>query len=537
MKKLFTLFALLALFTANIRAITWVTVDPSVAVSDENSLIFKTIQEAISLVVATGLEEPVPIFIKNGTYNESLIIGNKTTTPSFNLSLIGESRDGVIVNSVRVVGAHDVYPIIQADSLWIDRNYAAALYVNGKGDGTSRFYAENITFRNFASAAHTAANVIYFRDIDGFTFKNCDFLGVKSIAEYKKQRRSMFYNCNFEGESVITKLGGTSMLYKCNFKLTADNGYIAEPEDNLFGEKYGSDTVLVSYIFRDGTLTKGDTVHAGTCYLGYPNSHHSAALFHNMKMDMHIAPVGWKLNGTGYNNTWSYLAECTSMNLDGSAADISARGNGGLQLTAVEVDSFFYLNKVYQMNNIIQGSGYKYPLATNTYHPDSMIGVPAAPTNVALSGTALTWNAVTDAASYVVYKDGAFDGFAETNSYVGVAGATYTVRASNSYGGLSAVSGSAQNDITPVELYNLLFVRGGGLAVPFVKEGSFSYTFANGLFQTTENCNFTVYNLSGRNLKTMKNVREISLNGLAQGLYLIKSVDANKNTTVTKVVL
>lgn len=125
MKKIFTPLILALLVSFNSFAVTWVTVDPNIAASDENNLVFKTITEAVNMVVATGLDEQVPIFIKNGTYNECVRIGNKNVTPSFKLSLIGESRDGVIWQSNAVVGTKVLWPDVSADSIWVDRYYSA----------------------------------------------------------------------------------------------------------------------------------------------------------------------------------------------------------------------------------------------------------------------------------------------------------------------------------------------------------------------------------------------------------------------------
>jgi pectin methylesterase-like acyl-CoA thioesterase len=544
MKKTFTSLLLAVLLSLNSFAVTWVTVDPNIAASDENNLIFKTITEAVNMVVATGLDEQVPIFIKNGTYNECVRIGNKNSTPSFKLSLIGESRDGVIWQSNAVVGTKVLWPDVAADSIWVDRYYSAPLYVNGKGDGTSVFYAENITFKNFASAANADADAIYMRDIDGFAFKNCHFMSNKYVVDYKKQRRSMFYNCLFEGKTRLIKGGGTSMLYKCEMKLVADSGFVAEPEDNLFGNVSltgNGDTVLYSYILRECKLTKKDGLMTATSYIANPlgntKDSHAACILVDSKIDNHINPVGWILKDDFFNK-WSYFAEYNSMNIDGTPADVSGRGNYGVQMDKKDVDSLLCLNLVYKMNNIIQKTGNKY---AKMFRPDSMVCPPAAPKSVAVAGGKVTWDAVNGAIGYVVFRDGNFAGFATGNSYTDATpGTKYTVKAYNIFGAQSLESGSTEVEMTQIEMYNKLFKgpnEGKPNAINNPVAGKFGFTFNNGTFRTVNSFDFKVYNLSGRMLKQVNQSNEVNISDMPKGIYMIKAVDAQNSSYVTKVVL
>jgi pectin methylesterase-like acyl-CoA thioesterase len=194
MKKLVTLFIGWAFIFLKAQALIWVTVDPSIAQSNPDMLVYKTVQEAVSDIVASALPEQVCVFIKNGTYGE-VFIGNKDVKPAVKISLIGQSRDGVIIESTNWFGKRGFKAQINpTDSVWFDRNTSAALYVNGPNDGTANFYAENITFRNLSGRGQSQeeANVIYVRDLDGFAFKNIKVEGYKAALEYKKGRRSFF---------------------------------------------------------------------------------------------------------------------------------------------------------------------------------------------------------------------------------------------------------------------------------------------------------------------------------------------------------
>lgn len=535
MKKIFTLLVFAVLMSLNASAIMWVTVDPNPANANADKLIFTTVQEAVNTVISAGLDERVCVFIKNGKYNESVFIGNKSLQPQIKISLIGESKNGVVIESSHYNALRGVHPSISADSIWFDRNTGAALYVNGKSDGTSSFYAENITFRNYAGIgqAKTDVNVIYFRDIDGFAFKNSNFEGYNCVIEYKKGRRSMFYNCTISGANRLVKSGGTSMLYKCTLKTEADGAHLVEPEDIIYGEANGADTVRYGFMFRECTLTKGDTVHAGTCYLARPNAFNSATVFIDSKMDNHIAPVGWELNND-YANKWSYFGEYKSMNLDGTPADVSQRGNYGIQLTESEVKDYLNLNRVYKMYTHYQSKGNTF---NNVFRADSMVVAPEAPTGVAAAGGNVTWTAVDGASGYIVYRDGSFAGFAESNSYTDATpGTAYTVYSYNAFGAMSLPSGSTEKEMTLSEMYAKLF-EGGTSAIKPVSGNSLGFSYSNGIFRTAKSCDFTVYDLYGRSLKVVKNAQEISLTDMTKGIYMIKTVDESNNSNIQKVAL
>jgi pectinesterase len=519
------------------QALIWVTVDPSIPQSDPDNLVYKTVQDAVSDAVASALPEQVCIFIKNGTYGE-VFIGNKDVKPVVKISLIGQSRDGVIIESTNWFGKKGFKAQINpTDSVWFDRNTSAALYVNGPTDGTANFYAENITFRNLSGRGHEQeeANVIYVRDLDGFAFKNIKVDGYKAALEYKKGRRSFFYKCDVSAADKLFKSGGTSMIYRCNLKALADGASYTNPEDIIYGEKSGEDTIRYGFIFRECTLTKGDTVKAGTCYLGYPNAYNSGTVYIDCKMDDHIAPVGWKL-ASEYANKWSYLGEYNSMKLDGTPLDVSQRGNYGIQIPQSDVFNYLNLNRVYEMYTYYKGQGKTFPRETRAFRPDSMVVAPAAPQGVVVNGKTITWNAVNGAEGYVVLRDGALAGFTATNSFTDqVAGTQYTVYAHNKYGALSYPSGSTDVEMTIDEMYRTLFA-GSGDAISGQTMNRFAYSLNDGIFRTTEPCRMLVFNLTGICVKVVDRQQELSLHELNPGIYFIKAINDMGQINVAKVV-
>lgn len=532
------MIALLA--SANVYATMWVVVDSDPAKADPENLVYTTVQDAVNAVIDAQLEENICIFIKNGTYNESVFIGNKDTRPVIKVSLIGESKNGVIIESHNYFGLKGVHPSINpTDSVWFDRNTSAALYVNGPTDGTASFYAENITFKNFSGVgqAQQEANVIYVRDLDGFAFKNVNIQGYKAATEYKKGRRSMFYKCDISAADKLFKSGGTSMIYKCNLNVNADGASIVQPEDIVYGEPSGADTVMYGFMYRDCILTKHDTVHAASSYLAVPNAWNSSVVYLNCKMADHIAPVGWKLKDE-HANRWSYFGEYNSMNLDGTPADVSQRGNGGIQIPESDVKNYLYLNRVFEMYNFYRNTGITFPAATRMFRADSMVVAPPAPTGVTATAGTVTWNAVNGASGYIVYRDGAFAGFAESNTFTDATpGTTYTVYSHNKFGAKSLPSGSTETEMTIEEMYNELYKKPGGTQILPVSGNKFAYSFSNGTFRTIEPCNFTVYNISGRCLKVVQNSQEVNLQGMSKGIYLIRSVDNANNSSISKVAL
>ncbi|MCM1078160.1 MAG: pectinesterase family protein [Bacteroidales bacterium] len=360
------------------------------------------------------------IFLHNGIYD----FGTKalTAVPQ-NTSLIGESRDGVVVmnNPGSVSNYQEETPV-----LFIDQNQ-------------NNVYMQDLTVRQNRDweAKKSAGQAIALRQRGKqAVYKNVALQGVQDTYYLNKADASAYFeDCSIAGEVDFIYGDGTAYFNRCRLQPVSSAAYITAPN---------TQKDYVGLVFNECTVERiGDARDAVTGYrLGRPWGDSPASTFINTTMNVLPADAGW---GGMSGGLVIRFHEYGSKDADGLPLDLSKRsisacnpaaGSDSPVLTEDELDGYA-LDKVFA--KVAEG-----------WQPEFSAAQLAAPAP-RLNGTTLWWNPVQDALGYAVVKDGEVIGFTTMTSFaVPDDTSVYTIRVANAMGGLGAPSPSATTGITEI---------------------------------------------------------------------------------------
>lgn len=387
---------------------------------------YTTINAAIE-AAPEGAERTV-IFVKNGTYEEKVFVGNRYQESKKVISIIGESKDGVIITWNDYHGKQIEYPgkgTISADGMT-----APTMTVTSPD-----FYMENVTVRNTTTDAVAQAEALYQAG-DRQILKNVSIEGYQDSQRQKKTKRYFYYDCTVKGNVDFIYGGGTAYYYKCNIvnrplsRSGKSGGYITAPEDVTFKTKLQSGAPLYyEYFFNDCNLTAEDG--ANGAFLSRPWADNDCGtVFLNCLMGSHISPEGFSGNG---NKTNMCFGEYNSKDSNGNALDTSMRVAWAQKLTDKDAVTCS-LDAIYAAVN-----------SNSTFDPIPAVVGLAPVTNVQESNGFVTWTGAANTRGYIVYNNGKMIAFTDGCAYNDTEkrGGTYTVRAVAMNGALSPLNGEA----------------------------------------------------------------------------------------------
>ena len=365
------------------------------------------------------------IFIKNGKYvlpasatatkhsDNGKDYPDPTTylnTP--NISIIGESRDGVVITNT------------VPNEEW-DNGYGMANVLEGIGRGDVLSLQKNATGTYFQDLTMKSAmgdakgRDIVLNDQSNKTVCKNICLWAYQDTYVSNNNKSRFY---FEGGVLRGNtdfLCGKGDVYYNKVDLQICNtGYIAVPS---VPTKYG-------YIFKDCTIKAEKKDIDGNFTLGRPwGSGTPIALFIDTKMEAQPSAIGWNEMSKGWP---ARFAEYNSQTAKGSVIDLSGRkktfGDGHANdpiLTKEEANFYTIAN--------VMGAG-------DDWDPTALTEQASAPQNVLLSEGKLTWDDSQYVLLWAVCKDGKVVSFSTENHYDNAdSTGKWSVRAANEMGGLS----------------------------------------------------------------------------------------------------
>lgn len=380
------------------------------------------LKEAIDSVNAsntTATAARKTIFIKNGEYYLGKEVGTKKSLVQltcYNVSLIGESRDGVIL-----YGETDgiSYPVLNLR----DR---------------TGFYLQDLTVRNDydygMEVLKGVAVAIYGGDKT--IMKN-----VRMLSNQDTQvtgHRAYFEDCDIHGTVDFICGAGDNYYYHTNLVLENRKGNVVVAPSTNASQRWG-------YVFDHCTIKpmEGATlVTNGSYNLGRPWQHEPRANFLHTTMKVLPAAAGW----TSMNTLPTHFYEYDSRDGKNAVVDLSGRKNSPTStnsytpvLTAEEAAAF-------TVRNVLGG--------TDAWDAAALAAQVAAPANVTLNSTVIAWDAVEDAKLYVVLKDGKFLAQTTATTYSLTESGQYTVKAANRFGGLGAASASVIYKSTATSMEN-----------------------------------------------------------------------------------
>lgn len=351
------------------------------------------------------------VFLKNGNYtygtlegsyqyNVSLKIDNWNNV--YNVSLIGESKDGVVIE-----GTTD-----GITSSTLNLGNGTGIYVQDMTIRNNYDFPKENRFKG-VSVAVTGGNKAILKNV---AMQACQ-------DTYVTGKRTYLENCDIYGTVDFICGGGDIFFNQCNLILVDRGGDVIVAPNTTSDTKWG-------YVFQYCTIKaeEGATEVAEKGWdLGRPWQNEPRAYYLNTTMEVLPSDNGWK----NMSNIPTHFYEYNSMDINGNALDLSIRGNSSSStnhytpvLSAAEAAKF-------TVENVLGG--------TDSWLPTDYTTVLAAPT-VTIDNGNISWISVSDARCYVIFKDGEYLTNQTGTSYEMAADGVYTVRATNEMGGLGNVS-------------------------------------------------------------------------------------------------
>ena len=334
-------------------------------VDDDGPADFRTVQGALNHAMGSPRATPVTIRVANGRYDELLYLNGKD-----NITLRGESRDGVVIGSINddgtnpgsgsgqgplapgATGGRAVFLVEDADLLTLDTLTLVNTAQRVRSLGAQ---AEALNF-NSDRGRLVATNASFFSEQDTIQVKGYSWFNRSLIAGnvdfiWGGNRAALFE------ESEIRSVGDSAN--------PRSGGYVVQ------ARTLGADDP--GFVFLNSRLTHGpgpagNDVPLGTTYLARPGTPQSfdKVSYINCRIDAHVAPVGWSLPQGGRNaahtGAGAGWTEYGSMDMNGAPLDLARRA-GGRTLDAAQAAALSDRAQVFR--DFDGGKGWN-PATTNT---------------------------------------------------------------------------------------------------------------------------------------------------------------------------
>ena len=377
------------------------------------------------------------IFLKNGTYqlpqgtadvthNVELKNGSSqqivtkdviTYIKSGNISLIGESRDGVIITNT--IPANETFEgKYGTASVYEGIGSSDVLQVSGSG-----LYFQDLTISTGMADGRGRDIALNDKGTQN-VFKNVCLHGYQDTW---KSGKGLYY---FEGGVIRGRTdflcgGGDAFFNQVDIVMCEKGGYVVAPQGN---SHYG-------YVFKDCTL-KGEAGDvSGNYNLGRAWTAEAETYFINTTMEALPNAKGW----AEWNNGPKRFAEFNSKTATGTDVDLSSRAktiNGTPNVPVLTAEEAIEIGDLHN--------------SFGDWDPTLATEQAPVPQNVKQEGNNLVWDNSNYALLWAIVKDGAVIDFTTTNSYELTESGTYAVRAANEMGGLSEASESVEATVTEV---------------------------------------------------------------------------------------
>lgn len=339
------------------------------------------------------------IFIKNGDYDFGSAEQRLT---AYNVSLIGESRDGVLLHGNRDGISNPVLNL---------------------RDRTG-FYLQDLTVRNDCNYGKDEKGGVAVAIYGG------DKTAMKNVRMLSNQdtqvtgHRAYFDNCEIHGTVDFICGGGDNFYHQTALVLEDRGGNCITAPSTSAALKWG-------YVFQQCTISAMDgatQVTDGSYSLGRPWQDTPRANFLNTTMMVLPSDNGWAKMST----LPTYFYEYGSVDASGNAIDLSVRGNSPSSTNTYVPVLTDAEAQLFTVENVLGG--------TDSWLATEETVETAAPV-VTLSGKQqLAWDNVEDARCYVIFKDGAYVANQTATTFEATENGAYTVRAANLNGGLGLTS-------------------------------------------------------------------------------------------------
>ncbi len=364
---------------------------------------------ALAQVNASNTSADAPravIFVKNGDYDFGA--EEQHINRAYNVSVIGESREGVILHGNRTGISNPV----------VSSRYSSDIYF------------QDLTIRNDLDWGKERGGVgVAFYGGNSDILRNVELQSQQDT--YVSGEKGYYDACIFHGAVDYICGGGDHYFDHCDLVMT-NGGAITAPSTSA-NNKYG-------YVFESNTI-KGTAAFS----LGRPWQNEPRAYFLNTTFEAPMGSDAW----TGMSNIPTHFYEYNSMDKNGNALDLSGRKNSPTStnsytpvLTAAEAAHF-------TVRNVLCGN--------NSWDPSSATKQCAAPANASIGEGLLTWNPVEGASAYAIFRNGEYVAHVTNATEYEILSArdaeanTYTIRAANAFGGLGEASEAVLDSTTGID--------------------------------------------------------------------------------------
>lgn len=275
----------------------------TIVVASDGSGDYATIGEALRKLKGDS-EDAVRIFIKNGVYNEKLLV-NYTVN---NLTLEGESREGTVISN---------------------GDYASLNNMGTSGSYTLRIDGNNINVMNMTienTAGRVGQAVALHTTGDRIHVKNCNITGNQdTLYATGRNSRNLYDDCYISGTVDFIFGAATALFRNCHIHARG-NGYLTAASTAVDNP--------VGYVFHRCKVTADG--EAEKVHLGRPWRPYASTFFIECELPANVTPEGWHNWGKIENESTARYGEykCT-----GPGADQSKRIAWRKNLTDIEVES------------------------------------------------------------------------------------------------------------------------------------------------------------------------------------------------------
>lgn len=495
-------------------------------VAKDGSGDYTSITAAIAAAPASRTS-PWVIYIKSGKYTGHHDI---PSTKPF-LHLIGQHRDSVIISDNRLSGdagnGNTVYHV----------SSGATMVVN-----STNCYFENMILENsFGFDNQTGPQALALYAVTNkFAMNNCYLRSYQDtyLSAYSSiADRQYIKNSKIEGAVDFIYGGGDVFFDRDTIHcVRKDGGYIVAPS-------HGNGTAW-GYVFSNCTVT--EKIAGTTTYFGRPWQNAPKTVFINTKLNTSIYASGWYYKMGAIP---AIFADYNTTNALGNAVDLSQRissyqydvkdanGNVTSTVTGTAKKSLTDAEAVtYTYENVILRSG-------DSWDPRMIAEAPNKPTNLQVSNSNLSWDAVPYTRVYIILRNKKVIGFSLTNTFLDNTALngtnyTYAVQSASEYGAISVASDNFQTlPITGLE-FNAKKVN-GAVAVSWSTKTEINTSH----FVVERSVNGNVFSALGQVAATVNSTTINKYNftdkAPVQGnnYYRIKSVDLDGKFTYSPVVV
>ena len=377
--------------------------------------------DALDAANGTSGEDPVYIFLPNGTYD--LGTAALTTIGKNNISIVGESMEGVVIKNRPTKEGIAITATLQnnSENLYMQDLTLDCVAPYGTGDDTNSA-ERGVTLQD--KGTKTILKNVYLKGLQDTYY--CNNNDGQYYFEDGKIEGTVDYICG-NGDAYFNKVA----LF--NAKRTNGNSgdVIAAPNTP---KQYG-------YIFNECTIDGVDG-QDGQYALGRPWASNTQVIFLNTTMKIQPKAEGWNewSNDVAKQNSVKQFAEYNSVDANGNAIDLTGRKT-----------SFKGVENVPTLTET-QAAAFALETVFAGWNP-AQYTEQVKTTSAKLNGNTLTWSAVDGATMYAIVKNGSIIDLTDQTSYTiadeaqgakglgtatddpTAAGDTYAVRAANGRGG------------------------------------------------------------------------------------------------------